>query len=96
MSRGRGLSWKSEADRDGAEGGLGAWCAMALRALIPEFETRELRHGKGWIVHASWSNGRTADIPNFASRAEADQWIKTSSTAWLEERSTGSHDRGAG
>ena len=65
---------------------------MALQPLVPRFQSREARHGKGWLVHASWSSGRTADIPGFATKAEADEWIASKSQGWLEVRLTGSHD----
>lgn len=65
---------------------------MALRPLVPRFESREGKPGKGWLVHASWSSGRTADIPGFANQAEAEDWIRSQSSAWLAARLTGSRD----
>ena len=65
---------------------------MTLQPLIPKFQSREARRGMGWLVHVSWSSGRTADIPGFASEAEADDWIRSDSPAWLAARLTGSHD----
>lgn len=64
--------------------------AMTLQPLVPKFEIREGKPGKGWLVHASWSSGRTADIPGFATKADAENWIKNESPAWLAARLTGS------
>lgn len=90
----------------GRAGSIGGWIAiplvlwrrrahsdaMTLLPLVPQFESREGRPGKGWLVHASWSSGRTADIPGFATEAEADAWIRSESPAWLAARLTGSRD----
>ncbi|MCB1498260.1 MAG: hypothetical protein KDK07_00470 [Bauldia sp.] len=65
---------------------------MTLQPLVPKFETRKSRRGDDWLVHASWSSGRTADIPGFANEAAAEDWIKTESPRWLAARLTGSHD----
>jgi hypothetical protein len=65
---------------------------MALRAAVARFEPHEVKQGNAWFVHASWSNGRTADVGNFESEAEAVRWIESESTAWLAARLTHSHD----
>jgi hypothetical protein len=65
---------------------------MTLQPLVPQFQSRQAKRGQGWLVHASWSSGRTADIPGFASEAEADDWIVSKSPAWLAARLTGSRD----
>lgn len=66
---------------------------MTLQPLVPKFEARKSRRGNEWLVHTSWSSGRTADIPGFASETEAENWIRTESSAWLAARLTGSHDQ---
>jgi hypothetical protein len=65
---------------------------MALRAAVPKFELHEVKRCDAWFVHASWSNGRTADIGNFRTEAEAAHWIESRSAAWLNARLTHSHD----
>lgn len=65
---------------------------MALRPAVPRFEPHETRQGNVWFVHASWSNGRTADVGRFPSEAEAAHWIESESAAWLAARLTRSHD----
>ena len=57
----------------------------------PRLETRAVKHGEGWFVLVTWSNGRTAQIDGFADEPEAAQWIKISAAAWLTGRQTGSH-----
>ena len=52
---------------------------MSLQPLGSKFQIRQARRGQGWLVHASWSSGRTADIPGFATEAEADDWIRSKS-----------------
>jgi hypothetical protein len=65
---------------------------MTLQPLVPKFQSLEARHGRGWLVHVSWTSGRTADVQGFASEAEAEEWVRSDSPAWLAARLTGSHD----
>ncbi len=65
---------------------------MGLRAAEAHFEARQLERDGGWHVVVTWTNGRTAQINNFTDGAEAEEWIKNKSAAWLKARQTGSHD----
>ena len=65
---------------------------MIHKPLVPEFQCVEISRGRGWLVRASWSSGRTAEIPGFANQAEAEAWIRDESPAWLAARLTRSHD----
>jgi hypothetical protein len=65
---------------------------MALGPSPVHFEARPFKVGDGWYVRVSWDNGRTADVPNFATEADAEQWIKHEAASWLEKRRTKSHD----
>jgi hypothetical protein len=65
---------------------------MVLHPLEAHFQARPLKRGTGWYVLVSWDGGRTAQINDFASEAEADEWIKNKSAGWLKTRDTGSHD----
>ena len=66
---------------------------MALRPLEVHFQARQAKRGEGWQVLATWDNGRTAQVGNFADRAEAEEWIKNKAAAWLPVSSDeSSHD----
>jgi hypothetical protein len=65
---------------------------MALRALEARFKARQDKHGERWSVQVTWNSGRTAQVNNFSDQAEAEEWIKNGSAAWLKARETGSHD----
>ena len=65
---------------------------MILKPLVPRFECVEASRGRGWLVRASWSSGRTAEVPGFDSKDAADAWIRDESPAWLAARLTRSHD----
>jgi hypothetical protein len=65
---------------------------MALHASEAQFKARQNKHSEGWSVHVTWDTGRTAQVNNFADRAEAEEWIKNKSAGWLQARQTGSHD----
>ena len=58
----------------------------------PRLETRQFKKGDGWYVLVTSSSGSTTQVGHFASEAEATQWIKKDSVAWLKARQTGSHD----
>ena len=65
---------------------------MALSPSPAHFNARPFKIGDGWYVRVTWDNGSTADVPNFATEANAEQWIKHEAAAWIEKRRTGSHD----
>ncbi len=65
---------------------------MALGPAQAHFQARPFKTGDGWYVHVIWDNGRTADVPNFATEDDAKEWIRHEAHAWLEKRRTGSHD----
>jgi len=64
---------------------------MALGPSSVRFNPHSLKSGDGWYVQVTWDNGRTAQVPNFATEAEAERWIKNDSAQWLAERHTHSH-----
>ena len=66
--------------------------SMALGPSPIHFSAHPVEIGDGWYVRVTWDNGRTAEVPNFATEAEAEQWIKHEAAAWIEKRRTGSHD----
>ena len=66
---------------------------MALGPSPVHFKPHPVKRGDGWYVQVTWDNGRTAQVPNFATEADAEQWIKHESAVWLAERHTGSHDQ---
>lgn len=65
---------------------------MALGPSSVRFIPHLLKSGDGWYVQVTWDNGRTAQVPNFATEADAEQWIKNGSALWLTERHTHSRD----
>lgn len=65
---------------------------MTLRASEAHFEARQIKRSEDWSVLVTWDTGRTAQVNNFADRAEAEEWIKNKSAAWVKARHTGSHD----
>ncbi len=65
---------------------------MALTPSPVHFAARPLKSGDGWYVQVTWDSGRTAQVPDFATEADAKQWIRDESGVWLAERHTGSHD----
>jgi hypothetical protein len=65
---------------------------MPLGPSPVRFKAQPRQNGDGWFVRATWDSGRTADILNFATRNDAEQWIEHEAPAWLEKRRTGSHD----
>ena len=65
---------------------------MQVLASPPRLESRPLKRGGGWYVLVTWSSGRTAQVNDFASETEAEQWISNASAAWLAARQTGSRD----
>jgi hypothetical protein len=54
----------------------------------PTMDLRELKDGSGWYVHLTWPTGATEDI-DVSSEAEAVQWIRDKSAAWLAKRAAG-------
>ncbi len=48
-------------------------------------EPRELKDGSGWYVRLTWTSGQTEDI-DVGSEAEAHDWIRRKSAAWLTGR----------
>jgi hypothetical protein len=49
----------------------------------PAFEARRLASASGWYVRVAWPNGKREHIPGFASKEEAQRWIKEKATTWL-------------
>ena len=39
-----------------------------------------------WWVAAKWPDGRTEDIKDFRSEADANEWIANELHKWLEDR----------
>jgi hypothetical protein len=58
-----------------------------LRAMTqtPTMEPRELKDHSGWYVHVAWTSGHTEDV-DVSGEAEAHDWIKRKSAAWLAGR----------
>ena len=65
---------------------------MATPISPPRLEARQFKKGDGWYVLVTSSSGSTTNVGHFANEAEAEQWIKQDSAAWLKARLTGSHD----
>lgn len=59
--------------------------------IYPAFEARRLMSASGWYVRVAWPNGKRDHIPGFASKEEAQRWIKEKATAWLS-----AHNRAPG
>jgi hypothetical protein len=51
-------------------------------------EPHELKDGSGWYVRLAWPTGAREDI-DFSSEAEAVEWIRDKSAAWLAKRVAG-------
>ncbi len=51
----------------------------------PTMEARELKDRSGWYVRLTWTSGQTEDI-DVGGEAEAHDWIKRKSAAWLAGR----------
>ncbi len=65
---------------------------MALGPSPVHLKARPHKSGDSWYVQVTWDSGRTAQVPDFVTEADAERWIKEESALWLEERHTGSHD----
>jgi hypothetical protein len=51
-------------------------------------EIRELKDRSGWYVRLTWTSGHVEDI-DVSSEAEAQDWIRRKSAAWLAGRVRG-------
>jgi len=49
-----------------------------------KFEPVKLKAGSGWYVRLTLPDGRQPQIDGFKTEAEALEWIKTTSVAWLK------------
>ena len=56
----------------------------------PTFEPIEAKNGE-WYVRLYLPGGRQPVIEGFKSQAEAREWIKTNSIAWIEKYEAGKH-----
>ncbi len=54
----------------------------------PTMEIRELKDRSGWYVRLTWTSGHVEDI-DVSSEAEAQDWIRRKSAAWLAGRVRG-------
>jgi hypothetical protein len=60
---------------------------------VPIFQIRHGPEESGWIVAATWPDGRTEDITDFASESEANEWIASELQGWLDRRKQGEAGR---
>jgi len=51
-------------------------------------EACELKNRSAWYVRLSWPTGASEEI-DFSSEAEAIEWIRDKSAAWLAKRAAG-------
>jgi len=62
---------------------------MATHKPKTKFEPAELKAGTGWCVRLTLPSGRQPQIDGFETEAEARDWIKARSTAWLKMYESG-------
>jgi hypothetical protein len=48
------------------------------------FEPVQMKIGTGWYLRLTLPGGRQSRIDGFKTQAEAQEWIKAKSTAWLK------------
>jgi IS1 family transposase len=65
---------------------LDAFEAKRKRDVKPVFEILEWKIGGGYYVKMIMPNAAPENIEGFATKAEAAQWIKNDSAAWLHQR----------
>jgi hypothetical protein len=49
-----------------------------------DFQAVEMKAGSGWCVHVVLPKGEMPRLGGFNSEAEATEWIKLKSSAWLK------------
>jgi hypothetical protein len=49
-----------------------------------DFQAVEMKAGLGWFVRVALPKGETPRLGGFNSEAEATEWIKLKSCAWLK------------
>jgi predicted dithiol-disulfide oxidoreductase (DUF899 family) len=59
-----------------------------MTAATPTMELHELKDGSGWYVRLHRSTGGSEEI-DFSSEAEAVEWMRDKSAAWLAKRAAG-------
>ena len=64
---------------------------MATPKLKTKFEPAELKGQTGWCVRIMLPNGIHPQIDGFETEAEARDWIKARSTAWLKMYESGKY-----
>jgi hypothetical protein len=62
---------------------------MAPHKAKTKFEPAELKAGIGWCVRLTLPSGRQPQIDGFETEAEAREWIKARSAAWLKMYESG-------
>jgi hypothetical protein len=45
-----------------------------------------LRDGDEWFIEAEWPDGSIEHVCTFKAHADAVDWVKTHSEAWLQKR----------
>jgi hypothetical protein len=45
-----------------------------------------LRDGDEWFIEAEWPDGSIEHVRTFKAHADAVDWVKTGSEAWLHDR----------
>jgi hypothetical protein len=65
---------------------LDAFEAKRKREPKVIFEVLEWKIGGGWYVKITFATGAPVNIEGFKSEAEAGQWIRNESAAWLYEK----------
>jgi hypothetical protein len=59
---------------------------MAQKHSVPQLTSREYKDGRGWYVEAMSDGGVAENVGDFASDAEAKDWIVRKSEAYLKAR----------
>jgi hypothetical protein len=68
---------------------------MRFKSPRVTFEPKQLKTGSEWYVLAALSGIRAQRIPSFKSQAEAEAWIRTESSAWLQKFEGGRYAAGS-
>lgn len=65
------------------ENGGGAGVRLRKEAPAVTYQSLPFKAAPGYFVRVTWPDGRTMDIDNFVSEAEADKWITEKSAEWF-------------
>jgi hypothetical protein len=59
--------------------------AMAKSVAKIRFEPRPIKVGPGWMVVVTFPDRPEIEVPDFATEADAKNWITNDSWAWLKK-----------